>query len=81
MIRVISLRRAVKPRNGVLIYGTVQSISRPQKLNHTVTFRREGWLCTCEGGTFGNLCEHVKRANALAIRRGYLTKTGKFRRA
>jgi hypothetical protein len=69
-VRVLSIRKAENPRRGILIYATVQSVSRPHKINHTVTFhRRRGWECACEAGSFGNPCHHVEPVKRAAIRK------------
>ena len=65
-VRILSFVRSRKPRNGVKIYGTCQSISRPHRVNHTVVFKGGKWFCSCEAGLFGNPCEHSKAFRAKA---------------
>jgi len=72
-IRILSLRKAVHPRKGILLYATVQSASRPHKINHTVTYhKRRGFECSCEAGSFGNPCHHTEPVKRAAIRRKLL---------
>lgn len=73
--RILSLRRAEAPRHGVVLYGVAQSVSRPQKVNHTITARKRGrklsFSCTCETFTFRrpkNGCRHI-RAFKLKLRK------------
>jgi hypothetical protein len=68
-VRLLSIRKAERPRNGILIYATVQSVTRPHKINHTVTFHEtRGWECSCEGGSFGNFCHHTEPVRKAALR-------------
>jgi hypothetical protein len=69
--RVLSLRRAVRPLYGVNTYGTVQSVSRPNRVNHTVVKRGRRWVCTCEHHIYRNaICKHIIAVRARAARRG-----------
>ena len=77
-VRIISIRKAVRPRNGVVIYANVQSVSRPTRVIHTVTYVRNKhgrhWHCSCERTSFIDAprhrsCHHTKRVRQEAIRR------------
>lgn len=68
-VRILSFVRSRKPRNGVKIYGTCQSVSRPHRVNHTVVFRNGAWICSCEASVMGNKCEHVKAFRARSRRK------------
>jgi len=52
--RVLSLKIALKPRHGIVVYATVQSRSR--RLVHTVTATMHGrvlrYHCSCEAKSF-----------------------------
>ncbi len=70
-VRILSFVRAEKIINDLRYYATVQSTSRPDKLNHTVgVYREDGshkftYKCTCEGNSLGQSdCIHIQ-----AIRR------------
>jgi hypothetical protein len=80
-VRIISIRKAVRPRNGVVIYANVQSVSRPTRVIHTVTYVRNkhgrGWHCSCERTSFIDApqrqnCHHSKRVRREAIKRGMI---------
>lgn len=64
--RVLSLRHAKNPVNGIVIWALVASKSRPTKLTHTVTAEKVGrglvWRCLCERGGFAprEVCLHRK---------------------
>lgn len=62
--RILSLKFA-KPGSPVSLYAVAQSVSRPTKLNHTVTKAGRSFSCTCE---FGSLrrerCAHIKSVEA-----------------
>ena len=63
--RVLSLRKARHPKFSVSQYGIVQSVSRPNRLNHTVVKRGRVWLCTCEDSIYRNPvggCKHARAA-------------------
>lgn len=47
-VRILSLKFAKRPRNNVLIYTTVQSVSRPDKINHRVSKVGRLYHRTCE---------------------------------
>ena len=47
----------------VKISGDVRSNSRPDLYHHVLIFIKNGWVkwsCSCESGSFGYLCDHVK---------------------
>jgi len=68
--RVLSLKTADAPRKGVIAYGTVQSVSRPGRVNHTVTKQGRSWACSCESFLFRRTpCRHIRRARTLLARR------------
>lgn len=68
--RVLSLKTADAPRKGVIAYGTVQSVSRPGRINHAVTKRGRIWFCSCESFLFRRMpCRHIKRARQILARR------------
>lgn len=68
--RVLSLKIADAPRLGVVAYGTVQSRTRPGRVNHTVTKQGHSWMCSCEHFLFRRtICAHIKRAKQLLARR------------
>jgi hypothetical protein len=68
--RVLSLKTADAPRLGVVAYGTVQSRSRPGRVNHTVTKQGHNWMCSCEHFLFRRTaCAHIKRARLTLARR------------
>lgn len=68
--RVLSLRTADAPRLGVVAYGTVQSRSRPGRVNHTVTKQGRNWMCSCEHFLFRRtICAHIRRAKQTLARR------------
>ena len=54
----------VSDEDGVIkISGDVQSNSRPNMYHHAEIIINNGWLrfsCSCEAGSFGFLCEHVR---------------------
>lgn len=69
MLRILTLRKAVHPRNGVIAYGIVRSASR--RKNHTVTKVSYKWRCTCERATLGNsICDHIRLARNTMAKRG-----------
>ena len=58
--RVLSLRFAKHPRHGIRVYASVRSVSRPQKLVHTVIKTGRILRCSCEGNFLGgNRCRHI----------------------
>ena len=68
-MKVISLNKAVRPRNHVTIYAVVQSRSRGMKLNHLVVKRMRQWLCACEDYLMHNPrggCDHIKAVRRAA---------------
>lgn len=69
-VRILSLHRAVKPRNHVLVYATVESRSRGTRLNHSVVKVGRAFRCSCEHNILGNArCAHIKAVSA-RLRRG-----------
>lgn len=60
--RVLNLRHAKHPRNGVTIYANVQSLSRDTRVIHTVVRKNRKMLCSCENFGFGpgKDCIHIK---------------------
>ena len=68
--KVLSLKTADAPRHGVTAYGTVQSVSRPGRVNHTVTLQGRSWACSCEHFLFRRTdCKHIERAKKILARR------------
>lgn len=71
--RVISLKHAKKPRNGVTLYANVQSRSRGTRVIHTVIRKNRRMLCSCESFGFGpgKTCIHIQAVRRrLKISRG-----------
>lgn len=74
--RVLSLRKAVKPRHGILYYSTVQSRSRSTRVNHVVTGAKIGrsvrFRCSCESASFHpqEKCIHVRAVVRRMVLRG-----------
>jgi hypothetical protein len=59
--RILSLKFAKHPRNGITLFAQVQSVSRPDRLVHSVVRRNRKLACSCEGNILGgNLCTHIK---------------------
>lgn len=62
-VRIISVRKAVKPRDGVLWYGVAQSRSRGGRVNHGLIARKIGrklvFGCSCEGALHTRSCAHM----------------------
>jgi SWIM zinc finger len=64
-VRILSLRRAINPRNSILVYAVCQSTSRPNKLNHNVTKKSRKYFCTCEASALGGyICRHIRAVRA-----------------
>lgn len=80
-VRILSCKKAVKPINGVLWYGTALSRTRGTRVVHGLVARktRTGGLaitCSCEGHLHHQYCAHVpafikriSRANKAAVLR------------
>lgn len=57
--KVLSFNIAVKPQNGIVAYGEVQSRSNKSR-KYTVTKDRQGnYHCSCKPGMFGSPCAHA----------------------
>jgi len=61
--RVLSLKLAKAPRNSVLLYANVQSVSRPTRVIHLVTAiqvnRSQRFRCSCEHASFARCLFHL----------------------
>jgi len=70
--KVISIRKAERPRYGVLYYAKVQSRS-DRRRHHIVAVGKRSAVCGCETGiyrrTSKNRCDHVKAVRARLARR------------
>lgn len=62
--RIISFKRSRNPRNRIVVYATVLSLSRPTKITHVVAGEQIGkkirLRCSCEHGSFAprKVCKH-----------------------
>lgn len=84
--RILSCKKAVNPRHGVTYYATVQSASRPTRVNHVVTGIKIGnavrFRCSCEAASFSprTPCRHITATKARLAerksRRKVITKGG-----
>jgi hypothetical protein len=67
--KILSLKFAKKPRNKITMYAQVQSVSRPDRLVHSVVRRNRKLVCSCEANILGgNRCSHI-RAVARRLRK------------
>ena len=61
--KILSIRKAVKPRYGVDFYAEVQSRTEPL-IHYTVTIGKRTAVCTCLDSTFRRTrrkpCDHIK---------------------
>jgi predicted nucleic acid-binding Zn finger protein len=61
-MKIISLKHAVKPRNGVTSYAVIQSRTRGTRLNHSVVRVGRKFDCSCEDSILNQNkdCDHIK---------------------
>lgn len=72
-IRIIFIRKAAKPRNGISVWAAAQSRSRGLKIVHCLVMRGRKIECACEDAMFNRPrggCDHAKELRRkLAVRR------------
>lgn len=74
-VRIIFIRKAAKPRNGISIWAAAQSRTRGLKIIHLLVKRGRCIECACEDSMFNRPkggCDHAKelrrKLRTLALR-------------
>jgi predicted nucleic acid-binding Zn finger protein len=66
--KVVFVRKATHPRNGVTQYGIVRSFTRPDRINHGVVKVGRRYFCSCEDFLYRHVergtCKHIRAAKA-----------------